>query len=175
MVKSLSVAVRVQVYETFRNQLEPSQSNESLETRNSFPLFFKISATHGPTGVETDGLEANSKACILSSSNRSNSDGPAAPGSFLPLRPIHLASRCHEEVLYTRLNRSCSMNSEASMTTTNNTHPTTTPEPVDSTHPSFDEKAEDEANKQIEDNRIVVNLESIEVVPNLDEVCVYLY
>jgi len=55
------------------------------------------------------------------------------------------------------------------MTTTNNTHPTTTPEPVDSTHPSFDEKAEDEAIKQIEDDRIVVNLESIEVVPNLDE------
>ena len=61
------------------------------------------------------------------------------------------------------------------MTTTNNTHPTTTPEPVDSTHPSFDEKAEDEAIKQIEDDRIVVNLESIEVVPNLDEVCVYIY
>ena len=56
-------------------------------------------------------------------------------------------------------------------TTSNNTHPTSTPEPVDSTHPSFDEKAEDEAIKQIEDDRIVVNLESIEVVPNLDEVC----
>lgn len=29
----------------------------------------------------------------------------------MPLRPLHLASRCHEEVLYTRLNRSASVNS----------------------------------------------------------------
>lgn len=36
---------------------------------------------------------------------------------LLPLRPIHLASRCHEEVLYTRLNRSCSINSAASFNT----------------------------------------------------------
>jgi L1 cell adhesion molecule like protein len=39
------------------------------------------------------------------------------------------------------------MNSEASMTT-NNTHPTSTPEPVDSTHPSEKFKAEDEAQKE---------------------------
>ena len=64
---------------------------------------------------------------------------------------------------------------------TTNTHPTSTPDPVDPmgpetmipSHPTscFDEKAEDEANKQMmEGDRIMVNLEAIEVVPNLDEV-----
>lgn len=69
-----------------------------------------------------------------------------------------MASRCREEVLYTRLNRSCSINSAAST-------------PLVPEKLASDSIAEAESDPQQEgESHIMVNLDAIEVVNNLDEV-----
>ena len=143
----------------------------------------------------------------LSSSSASPPNSPISDhgGSrlLLPLRPIHLArSRCHSgngetsEVLYTRLKRSCSLNSAASGSNMEAGGASETTETIASVasitedneegvyphnHFSQDELLDDGAarnssqiggtvDQQDEEGRIMVNLEAIEVVSNLDEV-----
>ena len=83
-----------------------------------FHVFLKIAATAGHN---------EQRSCTASPPNSPISERVVdTRRTLLPLRPIHLASRCHEEVLYTRLNRSCSINSAASFPPANVTASTST-------------------------------------------------
>lgn len=103
-------------------------------------------------------------------------DSRGAGGRLLPLRPIHLASRCHEEVLYTRLNRSCSINSAASIPTPlveKNITASVASEPPSELDESPPTSITNDDQQDLDDDggRVMVDLDAIEVVSNLDEVC----
>lgn len=94
----------------------------------------------------------------------------------MPLRPIHLAGRCHEEVLYTRLNRSCSINSASNTIGASEIISAYEDDETTELQPHHQQIGldcnDDEAEKE-EEARIMVNFEAIEVVPNLDEVSLF--
>ena len=87
---------------------------------NSLVHFF--SAHNGPDHGNPCTVGLSSSSASPPNSPISDHGGSAGSRLLLPLRPIHLArSRCHSgngengsEVLYTRLKRSCSLNSAAS-------------------------------------------------------------
>lgn len=85
-----------------------------------------------------------------------------------------MASRCHEEVLYTRLNRSCSINSAASIPTPLVEKNITAVAPAQPPPSELDESPPtsitNDDQQDLDDVRVMVDLDAIEVVSNLDEV-----